>query len=86
MIEDHTTEYGNVVAGLDKEIEYKDLKEILLRRWKKLVRKTKSKRNFQDKRQRIGIKSITGESEFKGKCYSCGEEGHRANDPVCPKY
>ena len=86
MIEDHTTEYDNVVAGLEKDIEYKDLREILLRRWKKLVRKTKSKRSFQDKRQRTDIRSITGEYEFKGKCYSCGEEGHRANDPVCPKF
>ena len=86
MIEDHTTEYDNVVAGLEKDIEYKDLREILLRRWKKLVRKTKSKRRFDEKRQRTDIRSITGEIEFKGKCYSCGEEGHRANDPVCPKF
>ena len=49
MIEDHTAEYDNVVAGLDKEIECKDLKETLIRRWKKIVRKTKPKRNFNGK-------------------------------------
>ena len=33
-----------------------------------------------------GSGSVRGSPQRKGSCYSCGEEGHYAFDPVCPNF
>ena len=33
-----------------------------------------------------GHETVLQATDFKGKCYKCGQTGHKANDPRCPMY
>ena len=36
--------------------------------------------------KRDGHETVLQAGDFKGKCYKCGQTGHKANDPICPMY
>ena len=65
------------------DLTLKHLKEAMNTKFRFLV--ARGKINDSDSNSG-GHETVLQAGEFKGKCFKCGQVGHKANDPKCPMY
>ena len=67
------------------ELKVKDLKQVMNSKFRFLVAKGKVTEEEEDDDD-DGSETVLGAMNFPGKCYKCGQKGHKANSPSCPLY
>ena len=65
-------------------LKVKDLKKEMIEHYRFLIARGVMKDGGDSNED--GHETVLQATEFKGKCYKCGQTGHKANDPICPLY
>ena len=70
-----------VMKAKRNSLTVKDIKKEMIEHYRFLIARGAMK---EDTSSDDGHETVLAATEFQGKCFKCGEVGHKANDPNCP--
>ena len=71
----------NIMNEKGDALTLNEVKEVMAKKYRFLVARGQIK---DEENENGGHQTVLQAGDFKGKCYKCGQTGHKANDPKCP--